>query len=174
MSAKVGALVMAALLALYLALVGWRAVQFVQTGEPVAVAMGVALIVLPIVAAWALWRELAFGMRSQALVRRLEAEGGLDLGIPVRPADDTSGRLRMPRSPRSGGRRGGPESWRAWLRLGLAYDAAGDRRRARGAVRRAMEPRSGLSGRLSRRRRLRSTGLSMSSRADSTVWCRNR
>ena len=28
-----------------------------------------------------------------------------------------------------------PEDWRAWYRLGLAYDAAGDRRRAREAIR---------------------------------------
>ena len=28
--------------------------------------------------------------------------------------------------------------WRAWLRLGLVYDASGDRRRARAAVRRAI------------------------------------
>jgi len=140
MSAKVGALVMAALLALYLALVGWRAVQFVQTGEPVAVAMGVALIVLPIVAAWALWRELAFGMRSHALVRRLEAEGGLDLGIPVRPSgrpERAAADAAFPAFREAA--EAEPESWRAWLRLGLAYDAAGDRRRARGAVRRAIE-----------------------------------
>ena len=31
-----------------------------------------------------------------------------------------------------------PDDWRAWYRLGLAYDAAGDRRRAREAVRTAI------------------------------------
>jgi hypothetical protein len=139
MSAKVGAIVMAVLLALYLVLVGWRAVQFVGTGEPIAVAMGIALIVLPIIAAWALWREIMFGVRSQALVRRLDAEGGLDLGIPVTP----SGRPeRVAADAAFGGFRDAaeadPESWRAWLRLGLAYDAAGDRRRARAAVRQAI------------------------------------
>ena len=65
---------------------GWRAVQFIGTGEPIAIAIGIALIVLPIIAAWALWRELAFGIRSQALVKRLEAEGGLDLGLPLKPS----------------------------------------------------------------------------------------
>ena len=80
MTTKVGAILMAALLVLYVALVGWRAVQFIATGEPAAVGIGIALIVLPIIAVWALWRELAFGVRSQALVRRLETEGGLDLG----------------------------------------------------------------------------------------------
>ena len=31
-----------------------------------------------------------------------------------------------------------PDDWRAWYRLGVAYDAAGDRRRARSAVRSAI------------------------------------
>jgi len=140
MTAKYSAILMAALLAIYVALVGWRAVQFVATGEPVAVAMGVALIVLPLIAAWAIWRELAFGIRSQALVQRLDAEGGLDLGLPVLP----SGRPeRAAAAAAFDGFRADvdadPESWRAWLRLGLAYDAAGDRRRARQAVRKAIE-----------------------------------
>jgi tetratricopeptide (TPR) repeat protein len=138
--AKAGAVVMAVLLALYVALVGWRAVQFVQTGEPVAIAMGVALIVLPVLAAWAIWRELQFGVRSQRLVERLESEGGLDLGLPVRP----SGRPERAAADAAfpafrDAVEAEPDSWRAWLRLGLAYDAAGDRRRARRAVRKAIE-----------------------------------
>lgn len=138
--AKAGAVVMAVLLALYVALVGWRAVQFVQTGEPVAIAMGVALVVLPVLAAWAIWRELLFGIRSQRLVERLESEGGLDLGLPVRP----SGRPERAAADAAfpafrDAVEAEPDSWRAWLRLGLAYDAAGDRRRARRAVRKAIE-----------------------------------
>jgi hypothetical protein len=140
MTAKYSAILMAALLAVYVALVGWRAVQFVATGEPVGIAMGVALIVLPLIAAWAIWRELAFGIRSQGLVQRLDAEGGLDLGLPLLP----SGRPeRAAATAAFDGFRADvdadPESWRAWLRLGLAYDAAGDRRRARQAVRKAIE-----------------------------------
>jgi hypothetical protein len=137
--AKAGAVVMAVLLALYVALVGWRAVQFVQTGEPVAVAMGVALIVLPVIAAWAIWRELQFGVRSQRLVERLEAEGGLDLGLPVRPSgrpERAAADAAFPAFREAV--EAEPDSWRAWLRLGLAYDAAGDRRRARRAVRTAI------------------------------------
>ena len=139
MTVRSGAILMAVLLAIYVVLVGWRAVQFVATGEPIAVAMGIALIVLPIVAAWALWREIMFGVRSQRLVRRLEAEGALDLGIPLLP----SGRPERAAADAAfpafrAAAEAEPQSWRAWLRLGLAYDAAGDRRRARGAVRRAI------------------------------------
>ena len=137
MRGRAAAIIMAVLLAVYLVLVGWRAVQFVATGEPAAVGIGIALIVLPVLGAWGLWRELDFGVRSQHLVRRLDAEGGADLGLPTSPSG------RVDRSAADAAFDGfrqevdaAPESWRAWLRLGLAYDAAGDRRRA--AVRRAI------------------------------------
>ncbi|WP_157002557.1 hypothetical protein [Agromyces laixinhei] len=140
MTTKLGALIMAALLVLYLALAGWRAVQFIATGEPVAIAMGVALLVLPLIALWALWRELSFGIRSHELVKRLDAEGRLDLGLPLM----ASGRPERAaaRAALDGFRAAAeetPDSWQAVLRLGLAYDAAGDRRNARHAVRRAIE-----------------------------------
>lgn len=139
MTAKSGAILIAVLLAIYVVLVGWRAVQFVATGEPIAVAIGIALIVLPIVAAWALWREIMFGVRSQALVRRLEAEGALDLGIPLLPSGRPERAAADAAFPAfQAAAEAEPASWRAWLRLGLAYDAAGDRRRARSAVRRAI------------------------------------
>lgn len=139
MSARAGAILMAVLLAIYIALVGWRSVQFIGTGEPVAVAIGVALLVLPIVAAWALWREIMFGVRSHSLVRRLDAEGGVDLGLPLQPSGRTERAAADAAFPAfQAAAEAEPESWRAWLRLGLAYDAAGDRRRARSAVRRAI------------------------------------
>jgi tetratricopeptide (TPR) repeat protein len=139
MTSKAGAILMAVLLALYVALVGWRAVQFMATGEPVALGIGLALIVLPVIAAWALWREISFGVRSQAIMRRLEHEGGLDLDLPVTPSgrpERAAADAAFPAFREAA--EADPDSWRAWLRLGLAYDAAGDRRRARGAVRRAI------------------------------------
>nr|WP_092554602.1 hypothetical protein [Herbiconiux ginsengi] len=131
---------MAVLLAVYIVLVGVRAVQFVLTGVPIAVAIGVVLIILPIVGAWALVRELMFGLRTQQLVEQLEREGEL-------PVDDlpkkASGRpLRAAADEEFPVYRDAVEAddtdWRAWFRLGLAYDASGDRRRARGALRTAI------------------------------------
>jgi cytochrome c-type biogenesis protein CcmH/NrfG len=140
MSARIGVAVMAVLLALYIALVAQRAWLLLTSGQPVAIAMGAALIVLPILAAWALGRELWFGVRAQRLARRLETEGGLpDESVAVRPsgrvlredADAVFPAYRADVEAR-------PDDWRAWYRLGLAYDAAGDRRRARSAVRQAV------------------------------------
>jgi hypothetical protein len=134
------ALLMAALLALYLVLVAERAVLFFATGTAIGVVIGVALFVLPLIGLWALGRELLFGIRSQQLVTTLGAEGGL-------PVDDVP-RLPSGRPDRSAAdlefdryrdeAEAHPDDWRAWLRLGIAYDASRDRRRARAAVRTAI------------------------------------
>jgi cytochrome c-type biogenesis protein CcmH/NrfG len=140
MSARIGAIVMAALLALYIVLVGHRAVLLLASGDPVGIAMGVALIVLPLIAVWALGRELWFGVRAEQLARRLESEDALpDDVVVLRP----SGRVEREDADTvfpayRADVEAQPEDWRAWYRLALAYDAAGDRRRARGAVRAAI------------------------------------
>jgi hypothetical protein len=148
MRAFSAALLMAVLLALYLVLVSARAVVFLASGRPVGVALGVALAVLPLLGAFALVREFRFGLQATRLVRRLDAEGGLPADdLPRRP----SGRVdRAAADARFGGFRedaeAHPDDWRAWLRLGLAYDASGDRRRARSAVRRAIALAGPVSG----------------------------
>ena len=140
MSARIGVAVMAVLLALYIVLVGQRAVLLLVSGEPVGIAMGVALIVLPVIAVWGLGRELWFGVRAQQLGRRLESEGAVPQeDVAVRP----SGRVVREEADAlfpsyRAAVEAAPEDWRAWYRLGLAYDASGDRRRARGAVRTAI------------------------------------
>jgi hypothetical protein len=137
---RIAAIVMALILLVYLVLVFQRAVMLMQTGEAVAVVMGVALLALPLIAAWAIGRELLFGIQTEKLVRLLDAEGGLPVeelptrasGRPLRDAaDEEFPRYRAEVEAE-------PESWRAWFRLGLAYDASGDRRRARGALRQAI------------------------------------
>ena len=140
MKGRIAAIVMALLLVFYLVLVGWRAVLFVQSGDPVGIAIGVALIVLPIIGAWALVREIMFGARCERLVKQLDAEGALPVDdLPSRPSgrpyrDAADGQFPEYRDAVDAA----PDDWRAWFRLGLAYDASGDRRRARGALRTAM------------------------------------
>lgn len=138
--AKIGALVVAALLAVYLVFTVQRGWIMLTEDDPIAKILGIALFVLPVVGAWALIAELLFGSRMQRLGSILEDEGGLP--------EDT-----LPRTP--GGRivreaadaefakyrdevEAAPEEWRRWFRLSCAYDAAGDRRRARSTMRRAI------------------------------------
>ena len=141
MTARIGVALMAVLLALYIVLVAQRAWLLLISGEPIAVAMGAALVVLPVIAAWALGRELWFGVRAERLARRLESEGGLPQEpVGVRPSgrvmrEDADALFPTYRADVEAH----PDDWRAWYRLGLAYDASGDRKRARAAVRQAIQ-----------------------------------
>ncbi|GAB3604276.1 hypothetical protein [Microbacterium aureliae] len=145
MTARLGVALMAVLLALYIALVGQRAWLLLSSGDATAVAMGAALVVLPVIGLWALGRELWFGVRAQQLGRRLEAEGNLPVDpVTVRPSgravrDEAAALFPAYRADAEQN----PDDWAAWYRLGLAYDAAGDRRRAREAVRRAIRLEAG-------------------------------
>ncbi|MFU8945872.1 hypothetical protein ACLRGF_03975 [Mycetocola zhadangensis] len=140
MTTRISVVVMAVLLALYLVLVGQRAVLFLGTGEPVAIVIGVTLLVLPLVGAWALVREVLFGVRAEKLGRLLESTNELpDEELPTLPSgrverdavDEIFPRYRAEVE-------AAPTDWKAWYRLGLAYDGAGDRKRARSAIREAI------------------------------------
>jgi len=142
---KSAALAMAALLALYVILAGDRAVRFIATGEPLGIAVGVALVVTFVAGAWALVREVVFGMQLERAVAALEAEGGMPAPLPRTPAgraDKDAAERAFPIA--KADVEANEASWQSWLRLSMAYDAARDRRRARHAARTALRLRRAL------------------------------
>ena len=140
MKGRIAAIVMAALLLVYLVFSFQYALLLLGSAEGVAKAMGVALLVLPLVGGWALAVELVFGVRAERLTRKLDAEGGLPVeNAPLSPSGRPDRTIADEEFPLYKAEvENDPESWRAWLRLALAYDASGDRRRARWATRRAI------------------------------------
>lgn len=123
-----------------LALLGWRAVLLLGTGAPAAIALGAAVLVVAVVGVATVAAEVRFGARSAALARRLDAEHGLPQDVLARRP---SGRIDRPAADADFGRwqaevAADPADWRGWYRLALAYDASGDRRRARTATRHAI------------------------------------
>ena len=130
----------AALLVFYLVVTFDRAWLLLSEPGLVAKGIGAAYLLLPVVGAWALVRELMFGAQLERLWRQRGEEGGLpEDTLPRTPggrivreaADAEFGRYRAEAE-------AAPDDWRVWYRLGLAYDAAGDRKQARGAMRRAI------------------------------------
>jgi hypothetical protein len=139
-TARALALVMAAALALYVVVAGGLAVGFLLTGTPLGIAVGAGLAVFTLVGAWALARELVFGIALDRAVRELDASGGMPAPLPATPsgrADKESAEAAFPVA--KADVEANPESWQSWLRLSMAYDAARDRKRARMAARRALE-----------------------------------
>ena len=101
MTARIGAIVMAALLGLYLVFVFQYALLLIGSQNGIAKALGIALLVLPIVGAWALVSEIVFVVRGQRLVRRLGEQGGLPVDdlprLPSGRIDPQAADLEFPR-----------------------------------------------------------------------------
>jgi hypothetical protein len=132
--------VMVLVTAFYAWLLGVKGFALLRSGSAVGVLLGLALLVLPLIGLGLVWREIEFGRRSAALAAALESEGGLPVDdLPRRP----SGRVDRAAADAAFDRaraetEADPEDWRPWFRLALAYDAAGDRTRARSAARKAI------------------------------------
>jgi hypothetical protein len=139
--ARTTAITLTAVLVVYFALLGQRAVWLIQTQTAVGVALGVAVLVLPLIGAWIAVVNLRFGVQVERLARRLADENALPdaSDLPRRP----SGRVDRAAADawfddRKADLDAEPENWRNWYRLAYAYDLAGDRRRARDTMRHAL------------------------------------
>lgn len=132
---------MTALLGLYVWLVGARAVVLMQTGTPAAIGIGAAALVVPAVTVWFAWNEWRQARAVAAMYAALEAKG--ELVVDDLPRSH-AGRIDKAAAAAQFSEfahvvETAPEDWRGWFHLGWAYDAAGDRRRARTALRKAAQ-----------------------------------
>ncbi len=135
----VGALVAA--LAFYFVLLGRIAVALIRAGGVVSVGLGIGVLILPLLGVWVVVSTLRAGFAHQHLARRIRDEGReLDVSeLPRRP----SGRIDRDAADALFQRvktewEADPDDWRSSYRLARAYDHAGDRSRAREAMRRAV------------------------------------
>jgi hypothetical protein len=139
-ASQVVALLVVALL-FYLGLIVSTGILLVRQHGLVLPLYGAAVIVLPIVGLWLVWQEIRFGAATARLARQLP-EDEIDAEIQALPRRP-SGRLDRAAADAVFARRraqveADPVEWRHWYRLAVAYDAAGDRRRARAAMRTAI------------------------------------
>lgn len=128
-------------LLMYLAFLGRIAVLLIASGSVAAIGMGLALLIMPFIGLWAMIATLRDGFAHQKL-SRLIAEDGMELdagALPRRP----SGRIERDAADAlfhtvRGELDADPDNWRRWYRLARAYEFAGDRRRAREAMKTAV------------------------------------
>jgi tetratricopeptide (TPR) repeat protein len=131
---------MSALVVMYLVLVAERSFALIGSGEPIGIAIGSLMIFLPALAFWGIAMELRFGLRIEKLGEVLKQENAWpQFPFVLRPsgrptkesAQDVFAEFRQKVE-------SDERNWKAWFALGLAYDAAGDRPRARKAMRQAI------------------------------------
>jgi cytochrome c-type biogenesis protein CcmH/NrfG len=134
----------------YCVLLGREAVAMIGSGRAAAAGLGVALLIMPAIGLWAMVATLRVGFTHQRLAR-LIAEDGMELdtrGLPRR----ASGRIERDAADALFATvrtevQAAPDDWRRWYRLARAYDCAGDRRRARDAMKTAVQMHRALRGR---------------------------
>jgi hypothetical protein len=139
-SPKLGAAISIALLVVYLLLLGNWGVAMIRGGQLVGIFMGALVLAFPLLGVWAIWRELRFGIKVEAMGKELEAAGEWPVfqlvirpsGRPTRESADENFKTVAATAAAN------PESWKAAFALSLAYDACGDRPRARKAMAEAM------------------------------------
>jgi cytochrome c-type biogenesis protein CcmH/NrfG len=133
---------MCAALLVYIVLLGRTAVLMISSGRAVAIALGGALLILPLIGLWAMIATLSAGLAHQKLAR-LAADDGMELDVSALPRRP-SGRIERDAADalfadvRTELEKD-PDSWLRWYRLARAYDYAGDRSRARDAMKKAVE-----------------------------------
>jgi cytochrome c-type biogenesis protein CcmH/NrfG len=145
--------VMCLTLLTYLVLLGRAAVLMIISGRAVAVALGGALLILPAIGLWAMIATLRAGFAHQKLAR-LAAQDGVELDVSALPRRP-SGRIERNAADAlfdtvRDELRSDPGDWRRWYRLARAYDYAGDRGRAREAMKQALRMHGELHGEVHR------------------------
>ena len=137
---KAGAFLLGAITLIYLVLMTNQAITLIQLDSLIAKTMGAVLFGLPAVGVWAIVRELKFGLQVESLSKLVHEEGAwpsfdLELRPSGRPVRTSAHKVFTEFAERA---QISPDDWRSWFNLSLAYDAAGDSRRARAAMRKAV------------------------------------
>lgn len=140
MASKLSVVLLLGLTGIYLWALGWIAIGLLRAGGAVGIGLGVALGVLALLSAAVVVREVVFGLATQRLGRQMHARGLL---LPDSLLRGPGGRIdRGAADARfetvKGQVEAAPEDWTGWFNLGIAYREAGDGRRGRAAVRRAI------------------------------------
>ena len=129
-------------LVVYFFLLGRIAMAFMTSGELAAIGLGVALLVFPLIGIWVMVSTLRAGLAHQRLAR-IARDEGMELDVSALPRM-ASGRIQRDaadalfESVREE-LENDPDNWRRWYRVARAYDYAGDRSRAREAMKKAVE-----------------------------------
>ena len=103
-------------------LLGRTGVLLVFSGSLAGLALGLAILVFPVVGAWIIYRELRFGFTAQKMSEAMDG-AAIDQEFEVVKAAVQAD----------------PKDWRSWFKVSLAYDEAGDRRQSRKSMHHAAD-----------------------------------
>jgi hypothetical protein len=112
----------------------------IASGSAVGVTMGILVLSFPVLGLWVIYRELKFGLAAEAMGKEIDSAGQWPVfqlvlrpsGRPTKESADENFKHFASQAAEN------PDDWKCIFALSLAYDACGDRPRARKAMAEAM------------------------------------
>ena len=130
--AKRISLILTAILLVYLGFTVLRGLDFLSVDDPAVQALGIAVLILPILGAILIYREIKFGKLSYLMGQTIS-----DHYLPINDLTDEQKRdyldLAIERA------KSQMENWQAWYSVALAYDLLKERKLAREAMKYSVE-----------------------------------
>ncbi len=139
MGTKIWIGAMTALSVLYLGLMLQRGLVLIVDPNWMVKILGLALLLLPMFAFWAIAREIGFGLASEKVARKMPSDSFEQLGLVLRPSGKATKESATSAFDVASSLVQSDPNWQNWFLLGVVYEANGDRRRARSAIRKAIE-----------------------------------
>ena len=132
---------MGVLTLVYVGLLANTGITLLKINDPIAIGMGVLILVFPVFALWLTIAEYRFGWQLEKLSKQIEDSGNypvfeFEFRPSGRPTKESANMVFVEYAKKVAADEG---NYLLWFALGLAYDAAGDRRRARASMRRALK-----------------------------------
>lgn len=130
--AKRISLILTAILSVYLVFTILRAIDFLQVDDPAVKALGIAILVLPILGAILILREIKFGKLSYQMGQTID-----ESFLPTTQlSEDQKSEFLDQAIERA---KSQMDSWQAWYSVALAYDLLKERKLAREAMQYSVE-----------------------------------
>lgn len=126
------ALILAAVLSVYLFFAASRGIDLIRTDDPAVQALGVAVLILPILGAFLVIREIRFGKLSYQMGQVIDEAylPAADIAADQKNANLVAAIDRAKED---------MDNWKAWYSVALAYELMNERKLAREAMRYSVE-----------------------------------
>jgi hypothetical protein len=100
---------------------------------------GALILLFPALAVWSVFVEVRFGMATERLAKQLSEYPELETGLEYRPSGRATKASAEAALIKAQARlTAAPNEWQNWLLVAIIADAAGDRKAARSAARKAI------------------------------------
>ena len=129
--AKRIAFALGVILAVYMVFSAMRGIDLIQSGDVAAQLMGLAVIVVPLVGGYLIYREIRFGYATSRLGNAVD-----ETLLPTHGMSDDERNSYLESALERG--RAHEDSWSAWYCIALGYDLNSDRKSARESMRHAI------------------------------------